>query len=230
MVNDEYFVPIADWFIIKDSFVQAYRAKRSSSLNYITESKTTVKIDGQTGSALFSAGNVIFEADGSGQVAGGNLIWDALGNLSMNGDVHSENAYIKGEIHGTSGTFNGKVTSNINGNRIEIDPNTRTIKMIDKFSSVLVEMGFYDYGGNETGAEIVYKSYDQNRNISSSMRVLGGTIALYHGDIDQAYNYASIFHDGKTRLNLDPDQIPNRNEAHYGDTYLEGEALKVKRS
>lgn len=145
------------------------------------------------------------------------------------GDIYSENAYIRGEIHGTSGTFNGKITSNINGNRIEIDPDTRTIKMIDRFGSVLVEMGFYEYG-NDTGAEIVYRSYDENRNINSSMRFLGGAVTLYHGDVDQGNNYASISHDGKTRFSLDPDQMPNRNEAYAGQTYLDGETLKLKRS
>lgn len=144
------------------------------------------------------------------------------------GDIYSENAYIRGEIHATSGTFNGKVTSNSNGNRIEIDSETRTIKMIDKFGSVLVEMGFYEYG-DDTGAEIVYKSYDADRNISSSMRILGGSISLYHGDVGQSRNYASIFHDGKIRFSLDPDQMPNRNEAYDGQTYLDGETIKLKR-
>lgn len=145
------------------------------------------------------------------------------------GDIYSENAYIRGEIHGTSGTFNGKVTSNANGNRIEIDPETRTIKMIDKFGSILVEMGFYEYG-NDTGAEIVYKSYDSNRNVNSSMRFLGGTVMLYHGDTEQRNNYASISHSGKTRFSLDPDQMQNRNEAYWSQMYLDGETLKIKRS
>lgn len=146
--------------------------------------------------------------DGSGHLASGNVIWDAIGNLSINGYFQS----------------------NGSGNRITIDPNTRTIKMIDKFDSVLVEMSFYDYGSNETGAEIIYKSYDANRSVNSSMRFLGGTLTLYHGDVDQGYNYASILHDGKTRFSLDPDQMPNRNEAYHSQMYLDGETLKVKRS
>lgn len=146
------------------------------------------------------------------------------------GDIYSENAYIRGEIHGTSGTFNGKITSNINGNRIEIDPETRTIRMIDKFGSVLVEMGFYDYGGNETGAEIVYKSYDESRNVNSSMRILGGTVNLFYGDAGTPNYYASISHDGKTRFNLDPLQMPSRSDAYYGDVYFDvaTESLKLK--
>lgn len=145
----------------------------------------------------------------------------------FSGDIYSENAYIRGEIHGTSGTFNGKITSNTNGNRIEIDPDTRTIKMIDRFRSVLVEMGFYEYE-NDTGAEIVYKSYDENQNINSSMRILGGTIYLFYGDTGAVNHYASIGHNGKTRFNLDPKQMSSLSDAYYGDVYFDAATGNLK--
>lgn len=175
--------------------------------------------DGEfNGAVKIANGKILLNKDGSGQLANGNIKWDADGNVEMVGD------------------FLGKITSNIDGNKIVIDPSkdSQGIKMYDRFGNLVCDMSFYEYniGGYYTGANIVYKSYDENRNVDSSMRILGGTVDLYYGNEGVENSYASIRHSGKTRFNIDPSQMPSRSDAYYGDVYFDvaTESLKLKYS
>lgn len=61
-----------------------------------------------------------FKMDGSGWLANQNIIWDALGNLLLS----------------------GKFESNKDGNRIEIDPEDRSLKLINNIDQTLIHMHF----------------------------------------------------------------------------------------
>jgi hypothetical protein len=65
--------------------------------------------------------NIILNGtDGSGQLAAGNIIWDAIGNLLIS----------------------GKFESNQDGNRIIIDPTTRNFQMLDGEGKNIFELSF----------------------------------------------------------------------------------------
>ncbi len=61
-----------------------------------------------------------FKVDGSGWLANQNILWDALGNLLLS----------------------GKFESNKDGNRIEIDPEDRSLKLINDIGQTLIQMSF----------------------------------------------------------------------------------------
>ncbi|NDV93525.1 hypothetical protein D0T84_01160 [Dysgonomonas sp. 521] len=68
-----------------------------------------------------------FKVDGSGWLANQNIIWDALGNLLLS----------------------GKFESNKNGNRIEIDPEDRSLKFINSIGQTLIHMYFEEDEGDD---------------------------------------------------------------------------------
>lgn len=61
-----------------------------------------------------------FKMDGSGWLANRNILWDALGNLLLS----------------------GKFESNKDGNRIEIDPEDRSLKLINDIGQTLIHIYF----------------------------------------------------------------------------------------
>ncbi|WP_303897510.1 phage tail protein [Dysgonomonas mossii] len=65
---------------------------------------------GSLDDAISGLASIIFRMDGSGQLAKGNISWDALGALLTR----------------------GKFESNIDGNKVVIDPTTRSLKMLDE--------------------------------------------------------------------------------------------------
>ncbi|PXV62616.1 hypothetical protein CLV62_1183 [Dysgonomonas alginatilytica] len=74
--------------------------------------------------AIESIANIILRMDGSGQLAKGNILWDALGNILMR----------------------GLFESNKDGNRIIIDPEDRSIKLIDANGDIYGRWVFSEYG------------------------------------------------------------------------------------
>lgn len=65
---------------------------------------------GSLDDAIAGLASIIFRMDGSGQLAKGNISWNALGELLTR----------------------GKFESNIDGNKVVIDPTTRSLKMLDE--------------------------------------------------------------------------------------------------
>lgn len=81
---------------------------------------------------------VAIYADGSGWLAGKNISWDAEGDA----------------------TFTGKITSNSNGNKIIIDPNSRSLSMITSANKETLRLFFYDTSAqiSLTSADDVYET------------------------------------------------------------------------
>lgn len=99
--------------------------------------------------------------DGSGHLASGNVIWDALGNLSVKGAFESNN----------------------DGNRIIIDPNTRSIKLLNNEGTVIGYWSFsYDYCkinmiGNGSNLDIT-PAYVIMRNNTGKVDISPGMIEV----------------------------------------------------
>lgn len=91
--------------------------------NIITEIKTD-------GTASFGNGTHIFNPDGSLNLANGNLLYDLINGLSVT----------------------GKIQSNTNGNRIIIDPDDRSFKMLNPDGKEIFILNFT----TETSGSIVY--------------------------------------------------------------------------
>lgn len=123
-------------------------------------------INGETGAALFGKGSILLNADGSGRLANGNVIWDINGNIKVI----------------------GKYTTADEGARIEIDPNALSMGYIGnservhsvwKATNQIVAMDFYTYNGSETTPST--RSTIGQRGIdllASSFVMQGGKILL----------------------------------------------------
>ena len=93
---------------------------------------------GATSAVNANNAKVAIYADGSGWLAGKSISWDAAGNS----------------------TFMGKITSNSNGDRIIIDPNSRSLSMITSANKETLRLFFYDTSAqiSLTSADDVYET------------------------------------------------------------------------
>ncbi len=102
---------------------------------------------------------ILFRADGSGHVANRNISWDALGNLLVRGIFES----------------------NEDGNRIIINPTTRSIKMIDDEDKEVMDISFQkdaEYG-------YVYPKIVMNGGVSfnkSTIEIEPHQVLVYSGE------------------------------------------------
>lgn len=102
---------------------------------------------------------IVFRADGSGHVANRNISWDALGNLLVRGIFES----------------------NEDGNRIIINPTTRSIKMIDDEDKEVMDISFQkdaEYG-------YVYPKIVMNGGVSfnkSTIEIEPHQVLVYSGE------------------------------------------------
>lgn len=93
-----------------------------------------------------------------------------LANFAVDhgGNLYAFNAFIRGVIHATSGYFQGKIESNINGDRITIDPETRSLKYIDTDGRLTMEMFFRRGGGDSLWTSLKLYGYISGK-IAQSM-------------------------------------------------------------
>lgn len=109
--------------------------------------------------AVASITPILFRADGSGHVANRNISWDALGNLLVRGIFES----------------------NEDGNRIIINPTTRSIKMIDDEDKEVMDISFQkdaEYG-------YVYPKIVMNGGVSfnkSTIEIEPHQVLVYSGE------------------------------------------------
>lgn len=99
---------------------------------------------GATSASAMGSAKVRIYADGSGVLAGGNVKWDASGNVTLRGIVYA-----------SGGEFTGKVSSNASGTRIELDPSNRKVSLVSSSNSevgrIYINSGnaiFESTGGN----------------------------------------------------------------------------------
>jgi len=99
-----------------------------------SDGDVVASIDGVTGAALFGKGSTLFNNDGSGQLANGNISWDKNGNPIFNGIVTSTDA---------------------NGNKIIIDATQGKISI---FSPKGAEVGTWSYTYSSDGVRRSYNT------------------------------------------------------------------------
>ncbi len=102
------------------------------------ETVVVAEIDGETGAAMFGKGAHLFKEDGSLSLANENIIWNLIYGLLLR----------------------GKFESNREGNKIIIDPETRSIQMVGENGYVYASMSFQTEG-RQDGAQIVFRGYNE---------------------------------------------------------------------
>lgn len=150
--------------------------------------------------------------DGSGWLAGGNLLWDAIGQLFMQ----------------------GKFESNKDGNRIVIDPETRSLRMISRYGQEVSRLSFFEEAtGSDTYLHPNLRfNYMYNNVGIASMLISGYDIMTYMGEsiarlsadqISINNNDTACFsaYVGDSNLNFNLKGLPiNKNDLIEGSVYI----------
>lgn len=95
-------------------------------------------------------------SDGSGYFASKKIIWDVLGNIS----------------------YHGKFASNYAGNRIIIDPNTRSLKFIDKKDNEILKMWFVEQSNGWVVPYMELKTLTSTGKVHSRTSVSGTGVSV----------------------------------------------------
>lgn len=144
-----------------------------------------------------------FLADGSGWFANGRIAWEAIGDMLVT----------------------GKYQSSKTGERIEIDPETRSIKMIDENENIIVNISFNKQGDDITASLNVY-NYNGNSKTGSAL-ITGNKLSLSN-QLGAEY-FGVLLENNVLKVKLEgiPD---NRDLVELSQLYVaEDESLKLKR-
>lgn len=147
-----------------------------------------------------------FLADGSGWMAQDMISWETIqGVIAL--------------------LVTGKYRSAKSGERIEIDPQARSIKMYDDKEKVIVNISF-ENNNNAHTALIRVNNY-QNDNLTGSAIIEGGRFSL-RNQMDKEYFSVSF---ANNRLNMKLDGVPeSRANAEVKGLYIdENETLKIRK-
>lgn len=155
--------------------------------------------------AISGLANIILRMNGSGHLAKGNILWDALGNLLLSGKFESNKD---------------------DKNRIIIDPETRSLRMMYE-DIVVFELNFFA-NGSFAGSQMTFNLYNMNTKE-----------IILQTEID----YESIYLRRKTDVGLvaffgasssskkiwiDAKELPqSKEDAHPREVYMDGETIKV---
>lgn len=155
--------------------------------------------------AISGLANIILRMNGSGHLAKGNILWDALGNLLLSGKFESNKD---------------------DKNRIIIDPETRSLRMMYE-DIVVFELDFFA-NGSFAGSQMTFNLYNMNTKE-----------IILQTEID----YESIYLRRKTDVGLvaffgasssskkiwiDAKELPqSKEDAHPREVYMDGETIKV---
>ncbi len=155
----------------------------------------------------FLQGNqlLIQKADGtitaglSGSEEGGKVrIWagsnepdTAPFRVNEKGEMWATNAHVQGEVNATSGSFAGRVSTMSNGMRIELDPDTNSLRMINESDVEIVKLSFVEYETKPDGSKLYMPNLtlrDFSVGQSSEMTIRGGYIYIQSSYIGHVYS------------------------------------------
>jgi hypothetical protein len=183
--------------------------KAMAGLNGLLQSDEDVAfwIGGDLDDAIQRKTPLGYLADGSGWMANNMINWEIVeGVLAM--------------------VVTGKYQTAKEGERIEIDPETRSIKMIDENENIIVNISF-DKQGEGITAQMRVNNYIGDSQIGSTI-ITGDKISMIDKYQSEYFRVGS--NNGKLDLKLDG--IPESRENTAGPKRLyvdEGETLKLRK-
>lgn len=135
--------------------------------------------------------------DGSGWLASKNIMWDTAGNLQ----------------------YTGKVTSNSNGNRIEIDPSIRSMAMINNYNKTVSRLSFENIVGSQSSPKLELFMYSTSGSLIYKTITDSRGVALY----DSSGSLFRGFNSGQFCMKNLPTIDPRQN----GMIWRDGNTLKI---
>lgn len=159
--------------------------------------------------AIMGLASVVFRHDGSGHVASGKISWDKNGNPKVLGE------------------FEGRIVSNANGNKIIIDPGSKSLDMLNSEGQVVSKQDFY-LNNNFSSGRLRINLVDQTTGQSNCyVQIDGGCIAVYTADRHEFFRADAY----QKKIWVDAELLPqSRAAANSKEMYMENETVKIKRA
>jgi hypothetical protein len=159
--------------------------------------------DGEfNGKISLANGKILLNKNGSGQLANGNVNWDANGNVTVRG------------IFESSG----------NGDKIVISPNNKKVQMINSNGKIVVDMSFYNDSSAGSSANVILYNYNSSGIEIGHTQMFGGRIIVNkNGDIFDI----GVDSNNKIMWLIDPSRLPTSG-TYYGQIYRSGNNLCVR--
>jgi hypothetical protein len=132
---------------------------------------------------------VIIRHNGSGQLAGGNILWDANGNAEFAGTIYATDGEFHGTVYATDGEFTGTVNStsgNIGGFSIGVNSlqaisgsnsmllSSNIVRFLGQYSSVFIGADTFPASGG--GAILGTQRIEIDRTVASTVY---GNVGIY---------------------------------------------------
>ncbi|MCC8146918.1 MAG: hypothetical protein LIO93_10905 [Bacteroidales bacterium] len=152
----------------KKSSSNIVMSDNTNALYVVDENGKTISLIEQIGDNIkIKAENIDLEGD---LTANTYFSVDKNGKLKakgayINGRIEANEGYFKGRIEAEEGYFRGKVESNEDGNKIEIDPESRSLKM-SMGNVEVMEASFMETYGNIVTSNICMSHYKDNEVIA----------------------------------------------------------------
>ena len=118
----------------------------------------------------------------------------------------------------------GKFESSKSGNRIIVDPETKSIKFINNKNQVVTEFGFYDADYDVSFGYVDFYNYAGN-NLTGKSRIVGGYLYIYDGNGNLNIMMGT---DGLGRTNIQFQNLPtSASGLGSGRMYRSGSDLRI---
>ena len=146
----------------------------------------------------------------------------ALGANYANRDNAPTRMYEDGRVYFENGTFGGKVVSSLNGNRVIIDPEDQSLKMINSYDKEVFSVSFQDTAGQQSFPEINMYMHTADGDLIKHIRLNAGGFYIMSGA------------DGSNTVSLTPSSLtvpnlPSIDPKVKGMLWRDGTTLKVSR-
>lgn len=106
----------------------------------------------------------------------------ALGASYENRDNAPARMYENGEVYFEKGTFGGKVISSLNGNRIIIDPDDQSLKMINSSNKEVFNISFQNTVGQQSFPEINMYMHTVDGGLARHIKLHAGGLYMLGSD------------------------------------------------
>jgi hypothetical protein len=130
-------------------------------------------------------------------------------------------------LNGKTGevAITGKFESSKEGDRIIIDPNLKTVKMINSNNRVVLDMSFYNDAAYGSSASVLLYNYDSKGNQIGRTQIYGGILIVNQNNRDIIN--IGLDPDNNLGLFIDVEKLPTSGK-YYGQIYRNGNNLCVK--
>lgn len=134
------------------------------------------------------------------------------GDIFLRGYIYALGGVFRGTVYAENGEFRGKFETSLNGQRIVIDPEDGSLKMLDEDGRTAVNISFSDDDGRMT-AGLMITEYEGDTAWFST-RILGRSVTM----VNNLSNYGAIFLPDQIRFLADNSDLFSLSMAHDYNT------------